>query len=103
MSADPALRETSASLNNPALIRRCAHLAPDRGGDYADVRAATPVTPRLLAQRMEQLTEQVRDLQRRLTAVVQTYARQLLESTGTGPDSAITLLITAGDNPERLA
>ncbi|MEU9517799.1 MULTISPECIES: IS110 family transposase [unclassified Streptomyces] len=42
------------------------------------------------------------ELNQRLTRLVEHHAPQLLEPVGTGPDSAVTLLITMGDNPERL-
>ncbi|MFC8248590.1 transposase [Streptomyces chartreusis] len=103
MSADPALREHLAPLTNPALIRTCADMAS--GGNHLgrdDVLDATLITLQLLAERIQQLTAQVSELKRRLAAVVQSHAPQLVERIGVGPDSAITLLITAGDNPERL-
>lgn len=103
VSADPALREHLAPLTNPALIRACADMAS--GGDHLgrdDVLDATLITLQLLAERIQQLTAQVNELKRRLAVLVQSHAPQLVERTGVGPDSAITLLITAGDNPERL-
>ncbi|MEU1528775.1 transposase [Streptomyces fagopyri] len=63
---------------------------------------ATHITLSLLAQRIEQLTGQIDDLKQRLTQLVERHAPQLLIPVGTGPDGAVTLLITMGDNPERL-
>ncbi|MEI5097713.1 transposase [Streptomyces sp. PmtG] len=63
---------------------------------------ATRVTLCLLAQRIGQLTGQIRDLERRLAELVESHFPQLLLPVGIGPDSAATLLITMGDNPERL-
>ena len=103
ISADPALRETLTPLSNPDLFRRCTQLGTDP--DFLgldDVLDATLLTLQLLAERIQQLTAQVDDLKRRLAGLVQSHAPQLLERVGDGPDSAITLLITAGDNPERL-
>ncbi|MEU6280227.1 transposase [Streptomyces sp. NPDC047028] len=57
---------------------------------------------RMLAQRIEQLTGQINEPNRRLTQLVEHHAPQLLVPVGIGPDSAVTLLITTGDNPERL-
>ncbi|WP_405625911.1 transposase [Streptomyces sp. NBC_01396] len=42
------------------------------------------------------------ELNQRLTGIVERQAPQLLAQVGIGPDSAVTLLITMGDNPERL-
>ncbi|MFI9367070.1 IS110 family transposase [Kitasatospora sp. NPDC053057] len=103
VSADPGLREQLTPMTNPVLIRTCAALASDP--DYLgrdDVLDATLITLQLLAERIQQLTAQIDGLKKRLAALVQSHAPQLLERVGIGPDSAITLLITAGDNPERL-
>jgi transposase len=77
----------------------CSVAAP---GDEDAVAQATYLTLRMLAERVEQLTGQIDDLNQRLTRVVVHHAQQLLERVGIGPDSAVTLLITMGDNPDRL-
>ncbi|MEW2154929.1 IS110 family transposase [Streptomyces sp. NPDC007189] len=98
--ADPALREQLSSLGNRELFRTCARLGG--GGDEDAVAQATHMTLRMLAERIEQLTGQVNELNQRLTRLVERHAPQLLVPVGIGPDSAVTLLITMGDNPERL-
>ncbi|MFD8722587.1 IS110 family transposase [Streptomyces sp. NPDC059629] len=104
--ADPALRERLSSLGNRELFRTCARLSPhdgeDGGGDENAVAEATRITLSLLAQRVEQLTVQIDELNQRLTRLVERHAPQLLVPVGIGPDSAVTLLITMGDNPDRL-
>jgi transposase len=101
--ADPALRERLSSLGNAEPFRTCARLgSPDGGGDEDAVTQATHMTLRMLAERIEQLTAQMDELNQRLTRLVEHHAPQLLEPVGIGPDSAVTLLITLGDNPERL-
>lgn len=105
VTADPVLREDLAGLNNAALIRTCSRLSGSKGDDGDDgdaVLQATRITLRLLAQRIEQLTAQIHELQQRMARLVERHAPQLLTPVGIGPDSAITLLITMGDNPERL-
>ncbi|MFF4121029.1 transposase [Streptomyces sp. NPDC001714] len=74
----------------------------DDGGDEDAVAQATRVTLSLPAQRIEQLTAQIDELNQRLTRLVERHAPQLLVPVGIGPDSVVTLLITMGDNPERL-
>ncbi|AJT69738.1 hypothetical protein T261_8142 [Streptomyces lydicus] len=105
VSVDPDLREELAGLNNPELFRTCARFADDgkngEGGEDA-VLQATRITLCLLAQRIGQLTEQVQDLERRLALLAERHAPQLLTVMGIGPDTAATLLLTMGDNPERL-
>ncbi|CAL9631529.1 hypothetical protein SUDANB9_06063 [Streptomyces sp. enrichment culture] len=60
------------------------------------------MTLRMLAERIEELTAQINELNQRLTRLVERHAPQLLEPVGIGSDSAVTLLIALGDNPERL-
>ncbi|MFD6972043.1 transposase [Streptomyces sp. NPDC059949] len=58
---------------------------------------------RLLARRIRHLTEEIDDLNKRIAEAVEVSPPGLLEVRGVGPDSAAALLISAGDNPERLA
>jgi transposase len=101
VAADPALRESLSGLSARALIRRCAQL--DTGtGVPADTTSAAAWTLRLLAHRILHLTGEIDDLTTSITAAVTAHTPQLLDRNGVGPDTAATLLITAGDNPERL-
>ena len=71
-----------------ALIRHCAALprvAP------TDTATAARYTLRRLAQRIQALTTEERELQRHITAVPHTHAPQLLQRHGIGPDSASAL------------
>ncbi|MFE0379507.1 transposase [Streptomyces inhibens] len=63
---------------------------------------ATRNTLCLLAHRIGQLAEQIQELERRLALLAERHAPQLLTVMGIGADTAVTLLITMGDNPERL-
>ncbi|WP_248863183.1 IS110 family RNA-guided transposase [Streptomyces halobius] len=104
ITADPDLREQLAGLKAPALVRTCAQFE-ERAGDDGErdaVGQATRIALCLLAQRIDQLTGQILDLERRLTGLVERHFPQLLIPVGIGPDSAATLLITMGDNLERL-
>ncbi|MFD9601302.1 IS110 family transposase [Streptomyces sp. NPDC059970] len=104
ITADPALREELSGLKTMALVHACAQFEDWQGGDgQSDAMGqATRVTLCLLAQRIEGLTRQMRDLEKRLAGLVERHFPQLLIPVGIGPDSAATLLITMGDNPERL-
>ena len=99
VGADPALRESLSGLSRTALIRYCANL-PEAAP--TDVATATVYTLRRLAARIHALTVEERQLQHHITAVLNTHAPQLLQRHGIGPDSAAALLITAGDNPDRM-
>jgi transposase len=98
INADPQLREELTALSRAALIKQCALL--DTSGDM--VSAVTAHTLRQLARRVQYLNGEIRDLQQRLTAMVNASAPDLLAVPGIGPDSAAVLLIAAGDNPDRL-
>ena len=99
VGAEPALRESLSDLSNAALIRCCANL-PEAAP--TDVATATCFTLRRLAARIQALTAEERQLQRQITVVLTAHAPQLLQRHGIGPDSAAALLITAGDNPDRM-
>jgi transposase len=101
VSADPALRETLNLLGTGQLVARCAELTTD-DGRHDDVTAATVHTLRHLARRVQYLEAEAHDLRRRIAAAVESAAPQLLDVSGIGPDAAATLLIAAGDNPDRL-
>jgi transposase len=68
-----------------------------------DVATATTYTLRRLAHRIQALTHEAHDLQQQTTTLIEAFAPTLLQRNGVGPDSAAALLITAGDNPDRLA
>jgi transposase len=105
ITADPAVREELAGLGNAELFRTCAGFAEansyERAGEES-VLQATRNTLGLLAHRVGQLSEQIREVDARLARLVEGHAPQLLEVVGIGPDTAVALLITVGDNPERL-
>ncbi|MDP9848109.1 transposase [Streptosporangium lutulentum] len=98
--ADPCLRESLTGLGPVALMRRCAEL-PEAG--MHDIHTAATAVLRTLARRVLALTEEIRAHQQRMAAIIADCAPRLLERHRIGPDTAATLLITAGDNPDRLA
>src|SRR5919202_6213361 len=81
------------------LIRQCAQLPADTP---SDITSAAVYTLQLLARRVFELTTQINDLKQRITAALAAHAPQLLDHYGVGPDTAAVLLVTAGDNPQRL-
>ncbi len=99
VAADPALRETLSGLSNTALIRRCTQLEVDPS---CDTTSATAYTLRLPARRILALTDEIRDQNQQITAAVTSHTPILPARRGIGPDNAAALLITAGNNPDRL-
>jgi transposase len=67
------------------------------------VPAATKFALRSVARRYEALSEEIAELDAHLDRLVAEAAPELVALPGIGTDSAATLLIVAGDNPQRLA
>ncbi|WP_309484506.1 IS110 family transposase [Streptomyces himalayensis] len=102
ITADPALREELAGLGNAELFRTCARFTDvsslEEVGEEA-VLQATRITLALLAHRIGQMSEQIRDVDALLARLVDCHAPQLLEVVGIGPDTAVALLIAVGGQP----
>ena len=74
-----------------------------RPRDTSDVVTyATKVALKLLAQRMQLLDAQIKQLRTMLPDLINTAAPDLLDVYGVGVDNAAILLVAAGDNPQRL-
>jgi transposase len=99
VGADSALREELSGLSTTMLIRHCAQL---KASPPQDVTSAAVYTLHVLARRILALTEEIHDLQQRLTDTITSHIPTMLTPRGVGPDNAAALLITAGDNPDRL-
>ena len=100
VTAPAALRAQHTDLGRATLIRTLARLRP--GPDYTDPATATRATLRLLARRHQTLDTEIADLDTHLEPLIRQAAPALLDLFGVGPDSAATLLTTAGDNPHRI-
>ncbi len=82
------------------LITEAAAMRPRPGSD--PVLFTTNVVIRGLARRIQGLNDEIRIIDAMLTDLVTATARSLLELYGVGTDAAASLLVTAGDNPDRL-
>src|SRR5215210_2936818 len=72
------------------------------GDDPRDVPTATKFALRSVARRYETLSEEIAELDAHLDRLVAQAAPELLSLPGIGTDNAATLLVVAGDNPQRL-
>ena len=72
------------------------------GDDLRDVPTATKFALRSVARRYKALSEEIAELEAHLDRLVAQAAPELLSLAGIGTDNAATLLIVAGDNPQRL-
>jgi transposase len=57
---------------------------------------------RNLAKRIKALNTEMAEIDRMLTGLIEDTAPELFDLYGVGVDTAATLLVTAGDNPDRL-
>ena len=67
-----------------------------------DVPSATKFALRSVTRRYEALSEEIAELDAHLDRLVAQAAPELVSLPGIGTDSAATLLVVAGDNPQRL-
>ena len=82
------------------LIAEAARMRPRKGSDR--VVYTTSIVIRGLAHRIQDLDAEKATIDDALTDLVVETAPSLLECYGVGVVTAATLLVTAGDNPERL-
>ena len=98
-SAPEELRQPLLGLKTKALVSGCAALRP---GPLTSPTAATKATLRSLARRWQQLQSELDQLDTQLQALVTAAAPALVALPGVGVETAGQLLVTAGDNPQRL-
>lgn len=101
ITAPEELREVLRNLGDRQLIATCATSRPDAGRAGEPVVAAR-VALRTLARRYQRLTSEIDELDEVIAPLVAEIAPALLALNGVGPDVAGQLLVTAGENPERL-
>jgi transposase len=100
VSTAPAeLREQLRALTIAQTVTTCAAYRPRAG---SDVETVSKVALRVLARRVQHLDTEIGELDTRRTALVEQVAPELLQAFGVGPETAATLLVCVGDNPERL-
>ncbi len=93
------VRAPLRKLTSKQRIRACAALRP---GPVADPASAVKTALRALARRWQALQAEIGDLETQLTPLVTAAAPGLLALPGIGVETAAQLLVTAGDNPDRL-
>lgn len=101
VTAPDDLRERLRSLGVKDLITTCANLRPDRTG-AASPATAVKIALRSLARRHQQLTAEIADLDELLEPLVAAINPGLVAANGVGTDVAGQLLVTTGDNHDRL-
>ena len=100
VSAPEQLRHRLRGLSTKELVPVTARFRP--GGEPEDVDSATRFALRSVGRRHEALSEEIAELDARLERLVAEVAPELLALPGVGTNHAATLLVLAGDNPDRL-
>lgn len=100
VTAPGEVREKLRDLPTVELISQLARSRP--GAELADPACALRTALRRLARRYQHLTEEITDADGELGPLVAQAAPNLVAVFGIGTETAAQLLITAGDNPDRL-
>ena len=101
VTAPDEVRERLRGLSVKELITTCANLRPDRA-EAAGPVTAVKIALRSLARRHQQFTIEIADLDELLDPLVAAISPSLVAAHGVGTDVAGQLLVTAGENHDRL-
>ena len=99
--APDGLRDQLRSLTRMQLVRTLAAWRPDLTA-YRDLDSAYRIGLKSLARRYLELHDEIADLDVMIAAIVDELAPNLVARNSIGHIGAAQLLLTAGDNPERL-
>ncbi|MDP8931758.1 MAG: IS110 family transposase [Actinomycetota bacterium] len=99
-TAPEELREQLRDLTTRKRVATAVRFRPGRHPN-TPVKV-TKLALKTLACRFRQLDEQIKTLDRQITRLVKATAPKMIARHGIGIHTTATLLITAGDNPERL-
>lgn len=99
--APDILRDQLRHMTRMQLVRTLAAWRPDLTA-YREVEAAYRISLKSLARRYIELHDEIADLDMMIKAIVEDLAPELVARNSIGHNGAAQLLLTAGDNPERL-
>ncbi len=99
VTAPDQVKHQLRGLSPQARVNVCAGFRP---GDGDTTITYAKHVLRLLARRYQTLTAEIGELDTRIKDLCARANPALLATTGIGPDTAATLLVAAGDNPERM-
>jgi transposase len=99
--APDGLRDTLRGMTRMQLVRTLAAWRPDLTA-YREVEAAYRISLKSLARRYIELHDEIADLDAMIGAIVDDLAPELVARNSIGHTGAAQLLLTAGDNAERL-
>jgi transposase len=100
VTAPEVLRHRLREFPTKELVATCARFRP--GDDPDNIETATRFALRSVARRHETLSAEITQLDEQLDRLVADVAPGLISLPAIGTHHAATLLVAAGDNPERL-
>lgn len=100
ITAPERLKDELGELSTARLVARAAQFRP--GTNLSGVQTAAKFALRSVARRYQQLSEEIAEPDEQLDRLVAEAAPELVAVEGVGTDTAASLLVAAGDNPERL-
>ena len=95
------LRDMLRKMSRMQLVRTLAAWRPDLS-DFRNVSSAYRISLKSLGRRYLELHDEIADLDTMIGAIVEELAPLLIERNSIGSASAAQLLLTAGDNPDRI-
>ena len=99
--APEELRDVLRNLTRMQLVRTLAAWRPDLS-DYRNVTSAYRIALKSLGRRYLELHDEIADLDAMIAAIVEELAPSLVARNSIGRESAAQLLLTAGDNVDRI-
>ncbi|MCP4226012.1 MAG: IS110 family transposase [Actinomycetia bacterium] len=99
-TAPEPIRERFLGRYQRGMLTEMTKMRPRPGAD--PIAYVTLSTLRNLARRIQGLDAETKTIRTQLGGLITEVAPRLLELYGVGPDTAATLLVAAGDNPQRL-
>jgi transposase len=100
VTAPEDLRHRLRELPTKELVATCARFRP--GDDPDNIETATRFALRSVARRHQTLSEEITELDAQLKRLVAEVGPRLISLPAIGTHHAATLLVVAGDNPQRL-
>jgi transposase len=100
VTAPEELKAELRGLPTAKLVATAARFRP--GGSPGDLRAATKLAMRAVARRHRRLSEEIAELEEQIARLVSEAVPALTSLRGVGTDTAASLLVAVGDNPQRL-
>lgn len=101
VTAPACLRNELRALTTRQLIVTCSRFRPDPGR-FDDPVQGVKTALRSIARRADELTSEAKQLERQLDTLTKQAAPATSAVFALGPDTAAALLVSIGDNPDRL-